>query len=173
MDTLSRDSGSSNNNIVPMIGAVAGVLALILSIVALVKISKTDKIVAAHSDEVAKIGTIENEVRSAAAKADTDMKNLRDGVQNALNQVGTEIGAIRAQVTKLEESSKKAPAAAKGGKGGGGTVDANGNYTVGKGDTIRKIASKFGTTVDAIEAENPGLDPAKLKNGQKIKIPKK
>jgi LysM repeat protein len=175
MDTLSRDSGSSNNSIVPMIGAVAGVLALILSIVALVKLSTLQKTVAAHGDEIAKIGTIENEVRSIQAKSDTDMKNLRDGVQNALNQVGTEIGAIRAQVTKIEESAKKAPAAAKGGKGGAatGTVDANGNYTVASKDTIRKIAAKFGTTADAIEAENPGLDPAKLRVGQKIKIPKK
>lgn len=174
MDTLSRDSGSSNNSIVPMIGAVAGVLALILAIVALVKLSTLQKTVAAHGDEIAKIGTIENEVRSAAAKSETDMKNLRDGVQNALNQVGTEIGAIRAQVTKLEEAAKKAPVAAKGGKGGGGgTVDANGNYTVASKDTIRKIAAKFGTTPDAIEAENPGLDPAKLRVGQKVKIPKK
>jgi LysM repeat protein len=174
MDTLSRDSGSSNNSIVPMIGAVAGVLALILSIVALVKLSTLQKTVAAHGDEIAKIGTIENEVRSIQAKSDTDMKNLRDGVQNALNQVGTEIGAIRAQVTKLEEAAKKAPVA-KAGKGGatGGTLDANGNYVIGKGDTIRKVAAKFGTTVDAIEAENPGLDPAKLRVGQKVKIPKK
>ena len=77
MDTLSRDSGSSNNSIVPMIGAVAGVLALILSIVALVKLSTLQKTVAAHGDEIAKIGTIENEVRSIQAKSDTDMKNLR------------------------------------------------------------------------------------------------
>ncbi len=173
MDTLSRDSGSSNNNIVPMIGVAAGVLALILAIVALVKISKTDKIVAAHTDEVAKISTIENEVRSAAAKADTDIKSFRDGVQNALNQVATEIGALRAQVTKIEEATKKAPVAAKGGKGGGGTLDANGNYTVTKGDSIKKIAAKFGVSIDTIEAANPALDATKLKPGQKIKIPKK
>ena len=55
----------------------------------------------------------------------------------------------------------------------GGTLDANGNYVIGKGDTIRKVAAKFGTSVDAIEAENPGLDPAKLRVGQKVKIPKK
>lgn len=176
MDTLSRDSSSSSNSIVPMAGLFAAVLALILAIVALVKLSTLQKTVAVHEEKVAKIDTIENEVRSAAAKSDTDMKNLRDGVQAALNQVGTEIGAIRAQVTKLEEAAKKAPApAAKGGKGAaaGGTVDANGNYTVAGGDTLAKIARKFGVSRDALEAENPGLDPAKLRVGQKIKIPKK
>ncbi|MFI5336146.1 MAG: LysM peptidoglycan-binding domain-containing protein [Opitutales bacterium] len=172
MDTLSRDSSSSSNSIVPMIGAVAGVLAIILAIVALVKLSTLQKTVAAQGEEVAKISSIEAEVRAAATKS--DLKSLSDGVQNALNQVGEQIGTIKAQVTKLEEAAKKAPVAAKGGKGGaGGTVDANGNYTVAAKDTIRKIAAKFGTTPDAIEAENPGLDPTKLRVGQKIKIPKK
>jgi len=175
MDTLSRDSSSSNNSIVPLIGVGAGVIALLLSIVALVKISKLEKAMVAHDEEITnKVTSIENDVRSAAAKSDTDIKGLKDGVQNALNQVGTEIGAIRAQVTKLEESAKKAPVAAgKGGKGGGGTVDANGNYTVGKGDkSLAGIARKFGVTVDAIQAENPGLG-TKIHAGQKIKIPKK
>lgn len=160
-----------------MAGLFAAVLALILAIVALVKLSSLQKTVTAQGDEVAKIATIENEVRSAAAKTDTDMKNLRDGVQNALNQVGTEIGSLRAQVTKLEEAAKKpAPAAAAGGKGGAvatGTVDANGNYTVASGDTLSKIARKFGVKVDALEAENPGLDARSLKVGHKIKIPRK
>jgi LysM repeat protein len=177
MDTLSRDSSSSSSSIVPMAGLFAAVLALILAIVALVKLSSLQKTVTAQGDEVAKIATIENEVRSAAAKTDTDMKNLRDGVQNALNQVGTEIGSLRAQVTKLEEAAKKpAPAAAAGGKGGAvatGTVDANGNYTVASGDTLSKIARKFGVKVDALEAENPGLDARSLKVGHKIKIPRK
>jgi len=175
MDTLSRDS-SSSNSIVPMVGVFAGVLALILAIVALVQLSGLKKTVAAQGDEVAKISTIENEVHSAAAKSDNDMKQLRDGVQNALNQVGTEIGAIKGQVAKLEEAAKKpVVTGGKGGKGGvvTGTVDADGNYAVAPGDTLSKIAKKFATRVDAIEAENPGLDPAHLRVGQKVKIPKK
>jgi len=178
MDTLSRDS-SSSNSIVPMIGVFAGVLALILAIVALVQLSSLKKVVAGQADEVAKISTIENEVRSAAAKSDGDMKQLRDAVQSALNQVGTEIGAIKGRLDKVEEAAKKAPAATggKGGKGGKGvvtgTVDADGNYTVAPGDTLSKIAKKFATSLDAIEAENPGLDPAHLRVGQKVKVPKK
>jgi LysM repeat protein len=44
---------------------------------------------------------------------------------------------------------------------------------VAPGDTLSKIAKKFATKVDSLEAENPGLDPRSLKVGQKIKIPKK
>jgi len=44
-------------------------------------------------------------------------------------------------------------------------------YVVVKGDSLWKIAKKNSVTVKAIEAANPGIDPAKLKIGQKISIP--
>ena len=37
-----------------------------------------------------------------------------------------------------------------------------------KGDSLWKIAKKNGVTVKAIEAANPGIDPARLKVGQKL-----
>ena len=179
MDTLSRDSNNSGS-ILPLVGVIAGGLALVLAIVALVKLSTLQKTVTAQADEVAKIATIENEVHSAASKSEADIKNLRDGVQKALVDVGNAIGEVNGKIAKIDEALKAraaAPAAGgKGGKGGGvvtGTVDAEGNYSVAPGDTLSKIAKKFATRVDAILADNPGLDPAKLKVGQKVKIPKK
>jgi LysM repeat protein len=44
-------------------------------------------------------------------------------------------------------------------------------YTVAKGDSFFKIAKANGTTVSALTKANPGVDSAKLKVGQKIKIP--
>lgn len=175
MDTLSRDSSSSNSGILPLAGTILGVIALLLGIFTMVKANKVEKIVTAQSDEIARIATIEREVRSATAKSDTDMKNLRDGIQNALNQVGTEIGAIRAQVTKIEEQAKARPAAAAG-KGGAaaaptGVRNADGTYTIAAGDTLVKVAKKFGTSLDSILAENPGVDARSLRVGQKVRIP--
>jgi len=182
MDTLSRDSNNSGS-ILPIAGVIVGGLALVLAIVALVKLSTLQKTVAGQADEVAKIAGIETEARSAstaAAKTATDLTSLRNGIQAPFDQIGTAIGEIKARVTVVEEAQKARAAApaGKGGKGGApgvvtGTVDANGNYSVAPGDTISKIAKKFATKVDAIEAENPGLDPTKLKVGQKVKIPKK
>ncbi len=182
MDTLSRDSNNSGS-ILPIAGVIVGGLALVLSIVALVKLSSLQKSVAAQADEVAKIASIETEARSAstaAAKVDADVKALRNGIQAPFDQIGTAIGEIKARITVVEEAQKaRAAAAPKAGKAGAtgavvtGTVDANGNYAVAPNDTISKIAKKFAVKVDAIEAENPGLDPTKLKVGQKIKIPKK
>lgn len=44
-------------------------------------------------------------------------------------------------------------------------------YTIAKGDTFGKLAKKLHVSVKAIEAANPGVDPAKLKVGQKINMP--
>jgi len=44
-------------------------------------------------------------------------------------------------------------------------------YVVVKGDTFSGIAKKFGVTVKAVEAANPGVEPTKLKLGQKLSIP--
>ncbi|MGE5527568.1 MAG: LysM peptidoglycan-binding domain-containing protein, partial [Patescibacteria group bacterium] len=48
----------------------------------------------------------------------------------------------------------------------GGTV-----YTIQAGDTLFALAARFGTTVQAILAANPGLDPNRLMIGQQICIP--
>jgi len=44
-------------------------------------------------------------------------------------------------------------------------------YVVIQGDTLSGIAKKFGVTVKAIEAANPGVVPTKLQVGQKLSIP--
>jgi len=44
-------------------------------------------------------------------------------------------------------------------------------YVVVQGDTFSKIAKKFSVTVKAVEAANPGVEPTKLKVGQKLSIP--
>lgn len=173
MDTLSRDS-SSSNNIAPIAGIFAGVIALILSIAALVQISGVKKTVAAQADSIAKIGDLENQVRSTAAKSETDLKGLQTAVQKALNDISTTFGDVNAKLAKLEEAAKK-PAPGKGGTAAAptGVMNPDGTYTVAAGDNLSKIAKKFGVRVDAIEAENPGLDPTHLRVGQKIRIPKK
>jgi LysM repeat protein len=175
MDTLSRDSNSSGS-ILPLVGVIAGGLALVLSIVALVKLSTLQKSVAAHDEAInSKIPALEASVSAAAAKADTDIKGLRSGIQTALDQVGNEIGTINAKITKMEEAMKKPAPTAKGGAAAAptGVLNADGTYTIASGDTLSKIARKFAVRSDSIEAENPGLDPAKLRVGQKIRIPKR
>jgi LysM repeat protein len=44
-------------------------------------------------------------------------------------------------------------------------------YAIQKGDTYSTIAPKFGVTVKALQAANPGVDPARLQIGKKLVIP--
>ena len=44
-------------------------------------------------------------------------------------------------------------------------------HTILKGETFAVLAKKYGVTTKAIEAANPGVNPTRLKIGQKIKIP--
>lgn len=180
MDTLSRDSNSSGG-VLPLVGVIAGALGLILAIVALVKLSTLQKTVTEHAAELPKIATIEGDLRAVTSTNENANKQLREAVQNALNAVGEQIGQLRGQVAKVEEAQKAraaapAPAAAKGGAAAPaatGVLNADGTYTIAPGDTLAKVARKFAVKMDAIEAENPGLDPQRLRPGQKIRMPRK
>jgi LysM repeat protein len=44
-------------------------------------------------------------------------------------------------------------------------------HTVGAGETIYAIAKKYGTTTEAILQANPGLNPARIHAGEKIRLP--
>lgn len=44
-------------------------------------------------------------------------------------------------------------------------------YAIVQGDTFSGLAKKFGVSVKALRDANPGLEPTKLKIGQKIQIP--
>jgi len=44
-------------------------------------------------------------------------------------------------------------------------------HTVGAGETIYAIAKKYGTTTDAVLQANPGLNPARIHAGDKIRLP--
>jgi LysM repeat protein len=66
-----------------------------------------------------------------------------------------------------------------GGSGASATTDSTGTsaggavYTIKSGDTLTRIAHMNGTTVKALEAANPGVDPNHIKVGQKLNIPAK
>jgi LysM repeat protein len=44
-------------------------------------------------------------------------------------------------------------------------------YSIARGDTLNALAQRFGVTLDALLAANPGLSPATLSVGQKLNIP--
>ena len=51
------------------------------------------------------------------------------------------------------------------------TATAQGEHVVMKGDLLSTIAKKYGVTTRAIQDANPGVEPTRLKIGQKLVIP--
>lgn len=171
MDTI---SSRENTNILPLVGVIAGVIALALAVVALVKVSSANKTLAAHEEKVQKIDAIESQASTAAAAADranADIRKLNTQTQDAVNQLGTMIGEVRTSVTKIEESMKKPAAVAKG--KGEPAVAGPGEYIVKKGEGGAAIARANGVSLSDLQAVNPNVVWTKLHPGQKIKLPAK
>jgi LysM repeat protein len=94
--------------------------------------------------------------------------------------MGNDLIEIHASIAKLQEAAKPAPKLAKAPKSGPaaegsapGTVSSDGTYTIKSGDSLAKIARANGVSLSDLEAANPGVDPKRLKVGQKINLPTK
>ena len=83
-------------------------------------------------------------------------------------------------VCRDDQPASRDQQSARGGHRPGGGRDASAQpvvpagateYTIAKGDILEKIAKNFHVSVKAITDANPGIEPTKLKIGQKIHIP--
>jgi len=185
MDTISRE----NNSILPIAGVLVGVLALLLSGVALVKLSSANKTIEGLKESMTKIDSVEAEARaatssaeqakSAADNANRGISSLQNSTQSGFNSVATELTNLHGEIEKLHAPKPVAGAAGPGGAAKGekaekaAPVAGEGEYLVKAGDSGVKIAKAHGVSLDDLKAVNPGVNWSGLKVAQKIKIPKK
>jgi LysM repeat protein len=174
MDTISRE----NNSFLPLAGVIAGALALLLAIVALFKLSAAGKEITALKEDInSRIMSMESQVSSAASTAESvrgSVSRLSSDTQTAFQSVANELGSVRAEITKLQESmTKPKAAAAAGGAAKTPAVAGPDEYIVKAGDTGTKIAKAHGVAVSDLQAVNPSVNWTKLKVGDKVKLPKK
>ncbi|MEN9662841.1 MAG: LysM peptidoglycan-binding domain-containing protein [Opitutaceae bacterium] len=173
MDTIS--SRESSGSPLPLVGVIAGVLGLVLGVVALVKVSNANKRLDEHQpkiDLVDGIKTTADAANDAATKAARDTAAVRQNLAQVAKDASDYMGALRADVDKIKEDMKKpAPSAAKGSSGP--VVAGPGEYVIKSGDTFAKIARAQGVSLGDLQAVNAGVNPSKLAVGQKIKLPKK
>jgi len=172
MDTISRESNSS---ILPIGSLIAGVLGALLAVVALFKITSASKTLALHTEELAKITSLEGEVRNAVAtseRVNTSVSQLAKQTNDAFQQVALEIGNVRGDLVKMQESAKAAPKAAAAGKAGP-VVAGPGEYVVKPGDTGVKIARANSVSLGDLQSVNAGVNWNGLRPGQKLKLPQK
>lgn len=177
MDTISTE----NKSYLPIFSLILSGVCLVLSIAALVKVADVRKEVRNVSDAAAKIDTLEGQVRTAVSNSEVAARRvLTDfgtNVQRKFDQVDSELGSLRTTVNRVELSMTEAPkpSAVATSSGGPavppGTLSEDGTYTIKSGDTLGRLARTLGVSLDAIEAANPGIEPNRLRVGQKIRIP--
>ncbi len=175
MDTISRE----NPSYLPLAGVIVGVLALVLAAIALAKASSAGKAAGEHAAQLAKVETLEIELRNSQAvaeKAGRDITALRNSMQGAFDQVALELGNVKGELVKAQEAAKAPRAAAAGGtaKAAAGPVVAGADeYVVKSNDSGAKIARALGISLGDLMAVNPGVNWNRIKPGDKIKLPKK
>lgn len=184
MDTIS--SRDSNNNYLPLAGVIAGALALVLAIVAFVKITSLKNEIADMQGIKSRVESLEGQIgqisgaaQSASQSANEMRNNLIKHAQEAngaFTQISTEFTSIKERLGKLEAGRPAVRPHT------GGTATATDNtpptpgtdvYTVKPGDYGTTIFRATGFSQAQLEAVNPGINWSKLKVGQKIVLPKK
>ncbi len=175
MDTISRESNSS---ILPIGGLIAGVLGVLLAVVALFKLSTATKQLALQGDQLSRVESLEAQVRTAVAAAEGSAKAsavdvMRKQTNDAFQQVAAELTSIRAELAKAQEAAKAAPRPSAAAPSSGPVVAGPDEYVVKAGDTGTKIAAANGVSLADLNAVNPGINWSRLAIGQKIKLPKK
>ncbi|MGH8020873.1 MAG: LysM peptidoglycan-binding domain-containing protein [Opitutaceae bacterium] len=192
MDTPSSKTGSY----LVFAVAIVAVISLVVGIVALTRINKLSGQIGTSDIKglTVRMDAAESSSRKAsedASRATTRVTGLQTDTQRAFDQVSTELASLRTSVNKLTSdaqaitdrlstgparaSSTPSPApntTPASGSAEPGTLAEDGTYVIKSGDTLSTIGRQFGITYQEIQAVNPGLDPRKLRVGQKIYIPK-
>ena len=145
------------------------------------------------------IETSSRKANSDAEKAVSRIATTRSDTQRAFDNVEKELATLRTSVNRMTieiksfhgdvpssrprpplipaNSSTSSSTPSTGSTSGSlppaptSEIDADGTYTIKSGDTFARLSGLFGVTVQAIEEANPGVDPRRLRIGQKIFIP--
>lgn len=158
------------------------------AVIAWVGLGKCDRL----SDKVnADVEELRNTVNMAVSRQNDggnakELAALRSELEALRSQISSQFESVDAnqqELAKTVESLSKRRAAsqpaaaepktARGNAASAGTQSASGEYTVEAGDNFWKIAKKLKCKVSEIEEANPGVDSARLRVGQKLKVPAK
>jgi len=122
--------------------------------------------VVVKGDTLAKIAKANGVTSSALAQA--------NGIKGGMVKLGQKLmipESAGAGTVKTVEPKATTPAKAVVAAAAKQESSPAGTYTVGAGDTLAKIAKKFGTKPDTLAKLNSITDPKKLKIGMKIQVP--
>ncbi len=106
----------------------------------------------------------------------TDFETFKNTVSTNFENVNVQYAKLAETVASVNGGRRVAPpqpgtSVSAPAESSGANAVATGEYTIRSGDNPWKIAQSLGCTVKEIEDLNPGLDPTRLRVGQKIKVP--
>ena len=82
---------------------------------------------------------------------------VRAGFEHGGHHAKSPTTTVTSKTTKTHKHHHRAPSHVR-------------TYTIQSGDTLASIAVKSGTSVARLEQLNPGIDPAALRVGEKIRV---
>ena len=119
--------------------------------------------VVVKGDTLGKIAKANGVTAAALAKA--------NGIDGTMIRIGQKLKIPEVAGAGTEAKPMAAPAQAVVAAAAQQASSPAGTYTVAPGDTLAKIAKKFGTKADTLAKLNSISDPKKLKIGQKLQVP--
>ncbi len=173
---------TGNDNKLPLfigIGAIAvALLALLFAFKARGDAKTATEKLAGIESSIASAQTEISTVKNTSAKT-ADVQDVAGKLDTFQSAVTTNFNTLASSVN--EQNKLIAGLTHKGAATNGTTAKPGvaapaagaGEYAVKKGDTFRKIATASSVTVVDLSKANPGVDSAKLKVGQIIKVPAK
>lgn len=154
------------------IAAVAGLVLGILALGSVRTVRQSVQDLATRGDQEA--ATV-NELRSQLAMVSGRAQGWADEQRQQLWALRQELSNVVARLAAPapSPSSREATGRTAEKPAVPATVvpEGKGTYhTIRQGDILSRLARQYGTTPEAIEKLNPGLDPTKLQIGQKIRV---
>jgi LysM repeat protein len=183
--------------IIAIAALVCGLVGLILGIVAFQKSSQLDlvtEIKDANSTISESVASLQEEMSGLSKKyvSKAYVDDFAASTQGAFNQIADQLTKVRTQsradtikIAELESrlkgggtvrsstpSSSSSTSSASNVETTASSVPAGGvQYTIQSGDTLGRVATNFGISLDKLLSANPGVQPRYLRVGQTIVIP--
>jgi LysM repeat protein len=123
--------------------------------------------------EFVKLGRADRQIQENTQAAFNDLGGKVSSNRDAINELAGKMTELVDQLQSGRLATRVATTSTDAGAGESepAAVAEEGVYAIQSGDTLSKVAKKFGVSLSALMAANPTVNPRALQIGQKIVIP--
>ena len=120
-----------------------------------------------------KIASLESNLGTVTKAIEKDVADVKRSMRSLAMQAGTALKKAEALEKEGVQiaASPVSPLAAQKRKGNISSTPSATSHTIAAGDTYGKLSTKYKVGVNALLDANPGVDPRRLRIGQKIIVP--